>query len=257
MRNIISKIINALNIDTFKEQILIRLGLRKKLYEQKALSVSKLYKNLLKPRMLVYDIGANQGHYTAGFLLLGAKVISVEPQQNCFRILKARYNNNPNVHLLNLALDNTEGEKKIHISNMNTISSMSEEWISAVKESRRFPNAKWSKDDIVKTSTLEALIGTYGRPDFIKIDVEGYELNVLKGLKSKVPLISIEYTFEVIETAVQCIEYLKGIGEILILFDYCFLSNDKGNWMNNIDAISALRNIKENSAGDLFIKFVF
>jgi hypothetical protein len=44
----------------------------------------------------------------------------------------------------------------------------------------------------VETITLEQMISTYGRPFYIKIDVEGYELNVLKGLQTAVPYLSFE-----------------------------------------------------------------
>ena len=46
-----------------------------------------MYQDILKPGMLVFDIGANQGHYTCAFLQLGTEVVSVEPQKNCFDIL--------------------------------------------------------------------------------------------------------------------------------------------------------------------------
>ncbi len=258
MKNIISKVISDLNLDTPKEVAMIKLGMRKDLFEQKAADISKVYSHILKPGSLVFDIGANMGHYAAAFLKLGAEVVCAEPQAACFKILTTRYRNNSKVHLLNCAVDNEEGEKKIHISNMNTISSMSEDWITAVKDSKRFPDAEWTKEATVKTVTLESLIAKYGRPDFIKIDVEGYELNVLKGLKSKVPLISIEYTFEIIENAVKCIEYLNSIGDILILPDDTSVIRDESKWMKPEIVVSILRNLKEKDAmGDLFIKFVF
>ncbi len=258
MKKLISKIISGLNLNAAKEIFMIRLGMRKELFKQKAAAISKVYQNIIKPGMTVFDIGANQGHYAAAFIKLGAEVVCAEPQTDCFKILKARYKNNPKVHLLNCAVDCEQGEKKIHISNMNTISSMSEDWILAVKDSKRFPDAEWSKEATVKTVTLESLIAKYGRPGFIKIDVEGYELNVLKGLKSKVPLISIEYTYEIIENAVKCIEYLKSIGEILIVLDDTNIISDESKWMKPEDVITALRSLKDSNAnGDLFIKFVF
>jgi len=44
----------------------------------------------------------------------------------------------------------------------------------------------------VETTTLERMISEYGSPFFIKIDVEGYELNVLRGLRRPVPFLSFE-----------------------------------------------------------------
>lgn len=256
MKKSISKIIAALNLTTLKELMMIRLGLRKKAFEERATYIRKMYEHILKPGMLVFDIGANTGHYAAAFLGLGAEIVCAEPQKDCFKILTVRYKNNSKVHLLNSAVDFEQGEKKIHISNMNTVSSMSDDWIAAVSDSKRFPDARWSKEDTVKTVTLEWLIAKYGRPDYIKIDVEGYELNVLKGLKSRVPLISIEYTAEIIESTVKCIEYLESIGETSILIDAVSDFNDQRKWLNAKAAINALQQLKgTDSAGDLFIKF--
>jgi FkbM family methyltransferase len=257
MKNIIINILSILKLGTIKEIILFRTGFRQKVYEQRALVVRNMYKNIVKPGMLVFDIGANEGHYTAGFLSLGAKVISVEPQKDCFKILQARFRKNKNVHLLNCALDEETGEKKIHISNMNTISSMSEDWISAVQTSKRFPQAEWKKIDTVQTKTLESLIQNYGKPDFIKIDVEGYELNVLKGLKSKVPFISIEYTFEILGTTIECLEYLGKIGETSVLADDYSEAGQISKWMKVKETIEFLKQkTDKGSTGDLLIKFL-
>ncbi len=258
MSSVTAKIISLLHLEAQKESLMIRLGLRKDFFDKKTNEIINLYKDIVKPGMLVYDIGANQGHYTAAFLKLGAKVISVEPQKNCFKILKLRFGNNPNVQLINCALDGEAGEKSIHVSNMNTISSMAEDWIEAVKESNRFPGAEWSKTEIIKTTTLQSLIDKYGKPDYVKIDVEGYELNVLKGLHSKVPLISLEYTGEVLQNTFQCLDYLKTLGEIRV-----FIEQGGGSYANQNDWIKADEAVKLLSAADkkslnsdLYVKFI-
>jgi hypothetical protein len=67
-------------------------------------------------------------------------------------------------------------------------------------------------------TTFDELIEQFGIPNFAKIDVEGFELNVLTGLTQKIPLLSLEYTTpELTENLVKCIEYLNKLSS-----DYTF-----------------------------------
>ena len=59
-------------------------------------------------------------------------------------------------------------------------------------------------------TTLDILIEKFGVPKFIKIDVEGYELEVLKGLSHSIHLISFEYTVpEQIDKVIDCINQIE------------------------------------------------
>ena len=64
----------------------------------------------------------------------------------------------------------------------------------------------------VQTTTLEELCGRYGRPFYVKIDVEGYEANVLSGLNTAVPFVSFEVNLPQFRPeALECINRLEGI----------------------------------------------
>ena len=61
-------------------------------------------------------------------------------------------------------------------------------------------------------TTLDKLIEKYGEPVFIKIDVEGFELEVLKGLTRPVKLLSYEYTVpEQIDRVIECMEQIQKV----------------------------------------------
>src|SRR5262249_38850112 len=58
----------------------------------------------------------------------------------------------------------------------------------------------------------------YGVPEFIKIDVEGYELNILRGLSYRIPFITIEYHSDQRSIAAtrECISRLSSFGPVEI-----------------------------------------
>ena len=51
------------------------------------------YSQFLNPNTLCFDIGANIGNRTEIFLTLGARVIAVEPQKECAKMLRLRFGN--------------------------------------------------------------------------------------------------------------------------------------------------------------------
>jgi hypothetical protein len=63
-------------------------------------------------------------------------------------------------------------------------------------------------------TTLDKLIEQFGIPSFIKIDVEGFEYEVIKGLSKPVKALSLEFTPEIIESTYKCINYLQQLGKI-------------------------------------------
>ena len=94
---------------------------------------------------------------------------------------------------------------------------MDEKFIEEVKKDR-FSNYNWDSYEEVETTTLDELIKIFGVPDFIKIDVEGYELNVLKGLSDPVRYLSFEYTPELHDKSMMCVEQIESISDYVYNF---------------------------------------
>ncbi len=171
-----------------------------------------LYGTFVRPGDLCFDVGANVGNRTEMFLALGARVVAVEPQAFCLQKLQRRFGSDPRVTLVPQAVGRGPGEAELLVSSAHTISSMSSDWVERVRESGRFGAHTWDETATVPVTTLDALIGEHGVPVFCKIDVEGYEAEVLAGLSSAPSALSFEFTPEAIEAAGVCVRRLAELG---------------------------------------------
>lgn len=216
------------------------------------------YSQFVRAGDVCFDIGANIGNRSKVFLKLGTKVIAVEPQKACVAILKRAFGGNDRFILIEKAAGETIGQAEIMISSIDTISSMSSQWIEAVKKSGRFGGSSWDRKQIVPVTTLDALIAEYGQPAFIKIDVEGYEYAVVKGLSRPIPALSFEFTPEVFDSTVRCIEHLSSLDTLHLnysLGESMQLVLDK--WVpasQLIDVLSEKRN-DHRLFGDVYARF--
>ncbi len=187
---------------------------------------------------------------------MGANVVAVEPQPELLRFLKRKYKDN--INLVGEAVGAKTGKIIMYLSSSSALSSMSEEWISKVKNSR-FKKQNWEKKIEVSVTTLDDLIKKYGKPDFCKIDVEGYELEVLKGLTTSIKILSFEYTIpELMNNAIECINYLKSLGNISCNYSAGeLLKFGLSEWVNPEEFIKLFKNLPSQGIidGDIYIKF--
>ncbi len=218
----------------------------------------EFYTQFIKAGDICFDIGANIGQRTKIFLRLGARVIALEPQTQCIKWLTKFFGRNDKLTLIHKAVGALPGKAEIKICNADTISSLSEDWIAAVKKSGRFTKYDWYKKEEVQVTTLDNLIEQYGAPAFIKIDVEGYEPEVIRGLTRPVQVISLEFTPEFLESTFFCISHLAKLGEIklnLSLGESMSLALDK--WVSGPEMMEKLLEFKDNNMifGDIYVKF--
>jgi len=172
-------------------------------------AMAAFYCRFIRPGDLCFDVGANLGNRTAVFLDLGARVVCIEPQPACVRKLRQRFGKNPNVIIVDKALGEKEGRGELAVCEAEpTISTMSDKWR---KEGRFAGKNDWTKTVPVEVTTLDDLITCYGRPVFCKIDVEGFEVAVLSGLTSPIPVISFEFTREFFADAKTCMDRILSI----------------------------------------------
>jgi FkbM family methyltransferase len=172
-------------------------------------------------KKLVFDIGANRGNMTSFFIEHSEKVVCFEPNQELLSHIQNRFSSmiDTRIFLDSRGLSDKEETKTFKISNADTISTFSEDWIN---NSRFTGSYNWDKLVEVKTTTIDKIIDEYGVPDFIKIDVEGYELEVIKGLTKLLDstTFSFEWVEEQYEKMKEIYEHLNNIGYMNFSFTY-------------------------------------
>ena len=213
------------------------------------------YSQFIAPGELVFDIGANLGNRTKVFHRLGALVIAVEPQPSCADFLLSVLGDSPRFHLLRKAIGAEEGEAEMLVCNAHMISSLSAEWVRSVVESGRFKEYTWDQRIKVPIDTLDNLITSHGRPTFIKIDVEGFEDQVIAGLHTQVRALSMEFTPEFMESTRRCIAHLCRIG------NYSFqislgesMEFTLERWVSADEILVALSAVSPTAFGDLYAR---
>jgi FkbM family methyltransferase len=170
-----------------------------------------LYCRLLPQGALCFDVGANTGQKSEAMLRAGAaRVVAFEPNPAVVPELRARCGHWQNWTLVEAALGSAAGFATLYARELHGQSGLLAQW-----EASRI-TATYD----VPVLTLDAAIRYFGRPFYCKIDVEGWELEVLKGLTESLPLLSFEFHLvdsNILQT-VGCLERLArfGPGEVNI-----------------------------------------
>jgi len=178
-------------------------------------SLRSFYKAFVQPGDLVFDVGAHLGDRTSAFAALGATVVALEPQPNLFGWLKRLTSSDDQVTCLDQAVGSEPGSVEMVTSLANpTVASLSKEWTSRVSRGQAgFEGIQWDRRVSVDVTTLDCLIDRYGEPAFCKIDVEGFEPEVLKGLSRSLPALSVEFLNGALDQAIACVDRLEALAK--------------------------------------------
>jgi FkbM family methyltransferase len=131
---------------------------------------------LIKDGSIVIDAGANIGVFSVKVAHenSSSKIYSFEPTPRTFDALKRNTETYPNISIFNLGLGDEVTEKKITIwdnfSGSNTIGGTASPEYGAP-----------DRVENIKITTIDEVAKGLSRVDFIKMDTEGYEANILKG----------------------------------------------------------------------------
>jgi len=131
----------------------------------------------------VVDVGANIGYYTLLMAKIGAFVNSYEPAPSNFKLLQKNVHQNnfsQNVILYNKAVSNFIGTSKLYLQKKHT-------------GGHQLGFDRFQTDNSIEVPVTNL---DFDKIDFAKIDVEGSELNVLKGMKVLPKKLLIEFSPE-------------------------------------------------------------
>lgn len=124
----------------------------------------------------IWDVGANIGHYSLSFCeRAGPKgqVIAIEPSPSSLDDLRSCTEQAPNIHIENIALSNQEGTASFFLNSgdNNTVDGLSR------------ASANQDAEEISVDVHLGDKLAEKYMPNIVKIDVEGFELEVLLGMQ--------------------------------------------------------------------------
>ena len=181
--------------------------------KERRTAMDRLYRRFVRPGDLVFDIGAHVGGRVAAFRRLGARVIAVEPQPALVRTLRLLYGRDPNVTIEDAAIGSRSGFVQLSLNIDNpTVSTASPDFVAAAAGASGWEEQSWTRGPQVSLTTVDALIEKHGPPAFIKIDVEGFEAEVLQGLSQPVPALSFEFTTIQRDVAQACLKRCAALG---------------------------------------------
>jgi len=160
--------------------------------------------------MLLFDIGANRGDATLAGLQRGYSVIACEPAPKIFSQLVQNFIYNPKVTPLRTAVSDKDNERiEFYEADEDGLSTINRDWLT----SETMPYAgKPFRTVQANTITIDTLAKTYGEPDLIKIDVEGAEWSVLRGMTKRYGKVAMEWTFETLAEHEKQMDYMFSLG---------------------------------------------
>ena len=197
---VIVKSKNEINISSNKYKIIVPDDLLwafkdGEYYERNVIYfLDRIVRSYVKPIMI--DVGANCGYYSIRYSDVCKKIFAFEPVASTYKTLEANIYRNSiiNIKTLNYGLSEAAGELLINLYNSSANNSIFERNIPKEHSLKKIGT------ELIKLNSLDNLIAAkeVEIPDIIKIDVEGAELNVLKGAQKTIsqyrPTILFEYS---------------------------------------------------------------
>ena len=167
-------------------------------YHQKR--IASYLKNKINKIDVLFDVGSHMGTYTDIVLKVypDCKSFLFEPQSKIFKKIEQKYSNIENIDVFNLAISDTEKKQNLNLNNHDLTASLLD--FDPKSNYLKFKAKLYQTDinnmnygtELVQTITLDKFIidNNLEKIDLLKIDTEGNEFNVLKGLEKKINIVN-------------------------------------------------------------------
>ena len=153
----------------------------------------------------IIDIGAHKGEFLESILKIENvnSFYAFEPQKNIFEELNGKFSDNEKVTLFNYAMDKEITNRKLKINKLSMTSSLAEindkSLYLKIKNFLISSKSNFEDEYEIQTQTVDKVFENIGlQKALLKIDVEGFEINVIEGSQMKlkeIPFILLENQF--------------------------------------------------------------
>ncbi|HEY8004991.1 MAG TPA: FkbM family methyltransferase [Phenylobacterium sp.] len=211
------------------------------------------YSSFFLPGMTVFDVGANQGEYSEIFAREGARVIAIEPN-TAFEPRLTALSRMFEIKPVFTAIAEAPGEAELNVCSTPGYSTLVDRHADWIETSPDYVDVNWTHTLKVPVTTLDNLAKEFGEPEYVKIDVEGFELNVLRGMSFAPRYLSFEFGARRKGPSFDCLENLGARGyrfRPIVGRNYRFATPE---WMDLAEAKAWLEGFSVDQAeyGDMF-----